>query len=245
MSQPKVPLPAGTTGPQTPPVVVKKYANRRLYNTESSSYITLDNLAEMVRAGRDFVVYDAKNGDDITRSVLTQIIVEEESKGGAMLPTPFLRQLIGMYGGSLQGLVPRYLEQSMGAFAEQQQRLRSAVTQTIGTFMPPGFEEIGRQNMAMIERAMSLFAPFYGSPEQTQKPHPGAPQPGGSQSGAGAPGTGASQPNGSQDAAAQAGAGLDLATAAALAAAQAELDTLRAEMQALREQLAQAQGVHG
>ncbi len=168
MSQPKAPLPAGIAGVQTPPVVVKKYANRRLYNTESSSYITLDNLAEMVRAGRDFVVYDAKSGDDITRSVLTQIIVEEENKGGAMLPTPFLRQLIGLYGGNLQGLVPRYLEQSMGAFAEQQQRLRSAVTQTMGTFMTPGFEEIGRQNMAMIERAMSLFTPFYGAAEQAK-----------------------------------------------------------------------------
>ncbi len=94
-------------------VVVKKYANRRLYNTESSSYITLDTLADMVREGRDFVVYDAKTGDDITRGVLTQIIVEEESKGRAMLPTAFLRQLIGFYGDSMQGIVPSYLEQAM------------------------------------------------------------------------------------------------------------------------------------
>ncbi len=94
---------------EKPPVVVKKYANRRLYNTESSSYITLENLAEMVRLGRDFVVYDAKSGDDITRSVLTQIIVEEEGKGQNLLPTNFLRQLIGLYGGSMQGLVPKYL----------------------------------------------------------------------------------------------------------------------------------------
>src|SRR5438552_12608029 len=98
------------------PVVVKKYANRRLYNTESSSYITLDNLAQMVRAGRDFVVYDAKTGEDITRSVLTQIIVEEENKGRALLPTSFLRQLIGFYGDNLQSLVPRYLEQAMTLF---------------------------------------------------------------------------------------------------------------------------------
>src|ERR1700684_4708442 len=91
------------------PVVVKKYANRRLYNTESSSYITLDNLAEMVRQGRDFVVYDAKSGDDITRSVLTQIIVEEEGKGQNLLPINFLRQLIGLYGGSMQGVVPQNL----------------------------------------------------------------------------------------------------------------------------------------
>src|SRR5437764_9910569 len=91
---------------ETQPVVVKKYANRRLYNTETSSYITLDNLAEMVRGGRDFVVYDAKSGEDITRGVLTQIIVEEESKGKALLPTAFLRQLIGFYGDSMQSLVP-------------------------------------------------------------------------------------------------------------------------------------------
>jgi polyhydroxyalkanoate synthesis repressor PhaR len=147
------------------PVVVKKYANRRLYNTESSSYITLDNLAEMVRAGRDFVVYDAKTGEDITRSVLTQIIVEEEGKGRAMLPTSFLRQLIGFYGDSLQTLVPRYLEQTMGNFARQQQQMRSAMQQTMGNFLPFSFEEVGRQNMAMMERAMTLFSPFYRNPE--------------------------------------------------------------------------------
>src|SRR5919202_4807812 len=106
---------ADTIRPETKPgerapVVVKKYANRHLYNTETSSYITLDNLAEMIRAGRDFVVYDAKTGEDITRSVLTQIIVEEENKGSSMLPTAFLRQLISFYGDSLQGVVPRYLE---------------------------------------------------------------------------------------------------------------------------------------
>ncbi len=143
------------------PVVVKKYANRRLYNTESSSYITLDNLAEMIRKGRDFVVYDAKSGEDITRGVLTQIIVEEEGKGRAMLPTSFLRHLIGFYGDSVQNLVPRYLEQSMAAFAHQQQQVRAAMQQTMGTFFPFGnIEEINRQNKAMMERAMSLFTPF-------------------------------------------------------------------------------------
>src|ERR1700750_1827958 len=116
--------PASKAG-EKPPVVVKKYANRRLYNTESSSYITLDNLAEMVRLGRDFVVYDAKSGDDITRSVLTQIIVEEEGKGQNLLPTTFLRQLIGFYGGSMQGLVPKYLDEAMSAFAQQQEQMRS------------------------------------------------------------------------------------------------------------------------
>ena len=135
-----------------PTVVVKKYANRRLYNTESSSYITLDSLAEMVRLGRDFVVYDAKSGEDITRSVLTQIIVEEESKGRAMLPTGFLRQLIGFYGNSMQSVVPKYLEQ------------------TLGTFVPPGLEEIGRQNMAMMERAMSLFSPFLPQEPDAARP---------------------------------------------------------------------------
>jgi polyhydroxyalkanoate synthesis repressor PhaR len=149
----------------TQPVVVKKYANRRLYNTESSSYITLDNLAEMVRQGRDFVVYDAKTGEDITRSVLTQIIVEEEGKGRALLPTAFLRQLIGFYGDQMQSLVPRFLEQAMGAFAQQQEQMRSAMQKTMGsmgTLFPFGnMEEVGRQNMAMMERAFSLFTPFY------------------------------------------------------------------------------------
>ena len=147
--------------PAGPPVVVKKYANRRLYNTESSSYVTLEDLAAMVRQGRHFVVYDAKSGEDITRSVLTQIIVEEESKGRHLLPTSFLRQIIGFYGDSMGALVPRYLESVMGAFAQQQDQVRRTVQQTMGGFMPFGrFEEIGKQNIAMMERAMSLFAPF-------------------------------------------------------------------------------------
>lgn len=143
------------------PVVVKKYANRRLYNTESSSYITLDTLAEMVRHGRDFVVYDAKSGEDITRGVLTQIIVEEEGKGRAMLPTGFLRQLIGFYGDNLQSIVPRYLEQSMAALALQQQQMRRAMQQTMGGFFPFGIDEMNRQQAVMLERTMSMFAPFY------------------------------------------------------------------------------------
>ena len=148
----------------TTPVVVKKYANRRLYNTESSSYITLDNLAELIRKGRDFVVYDAKSGEDITRSVLTQIIVEEEGKGRSLLPTTFLRQLIGFYGDQMQGLVPRFLEQSMAVFIQQQEQMRAAMQKTMGNFFPfsnAALEEVGRQNMAMVERAMSLFNPFY------------------------------------------------------------------------------------
>ena len=149
-------------GAAKPPVVVKKYANRRLYNTEASSYVTLEDLAGMVRLGRDFVVYDAKSGEDITRSVLTQIIVEEEAKGGnSMLPEAFLRQLIGFYGDSLQGVVPRYLEHAMAGFARQQEQMRRSMEQAIGGFNPfGGLEEFGKQNMAMMERAMSLFAPF-------------------------------------------------------------------------------------
>jgi polyhydroxyalkanoate synthesis repressor PhaR len=154
-----------------PPVVVKKYANRRLYNTESSSYITLETLAEMVRHGRDFVVYDAKSGDDITRGVLTQIIVDEESKGRAMLPTAFLRQLIGFYGDSMQGLVPKYLEGAMANFARQQEQMRAAMQKTMGGFFPFGIEEISRQNMAMMERAMSLFTPFYPTPASGETQH--------------------------------------------------------------------------
>lgn len=145
-----------------PPVVVKKYANRRLYNTEASTYVTLDDLAKMVRNGRDFVVYDAKSGDDITRSVLTQIIVEEESKGGQnLLPTAFLRQLIGYYGDNLQGLVPRYLEFAMASFGRQQDQMRRTMEHTMGNFIPfQNIDDLGKQNMAMMERAMSLFAPF-------------------------------------------------------------------------------------
>lgn len=169
MSQ-SVPADETAKGAAAPPVVVKKYANRRLYNTESSSYITLDSLAEMVRDGRDFVVFDAKTGEDITRSVLTQIIVEEENKGRAMLPTGFLRQLIGFYGNSMQSVVPKYLEQAMGAFAVQQDQVRRAMQNTMGTFMPPGLEEVGRQNMAMMERAMSLFSPFLPQEGEGQRP---------------------------------------------------------------------------
>ncbi len=183
MSMPESAPPTEPTGPvsDSTPVVVKKYANRRLYNTESSSYITLDSLASMIRQGRDFVVYDAKNGDDITRSVLTQIIVEEESKGRAMLPTNFLRQIIGFYGDSLQQFVPSYLEQAMSSFALQQEQMRSAMQQTMGNLFP-GMQDINRQNMAMMERAMSLFAPFYRgaasmAQENARPPHEPSPPP--------------------------------------------------------------------
>ena len=165
--------PSPTKAIAAPPVVVKKYANRRLYNTESSSYITLDSLAEMVRLGRDFVVYDAKTGEDITRGVLTQIIVEEEGKGRNLLPTTFLRQLICFYGDQMQSIVPRYLEQTMSVLSEQQQQMRSAMQKTMGTLFPfgnPTMEEMGRANMAMLDRALSLFTPFYHRPAHGEGP---------------------------------------------------------------------------
>ncbi len=175
MSEIEGPPEAGEDQPVQPPVVVKKYANRRLYNTESSSYITLENLADMVRVGRDFVVYDARSGDDITRGVLTQIIVEEESKGRALLPTTFLRQLIGFYGDSIGGLVPRYLEHTMTAIARQQEQMRAAMQQTMGSLLPSGLEEMRRNNIAMMERAMGLFSPFYrptGTEQSDVAPQP-------------------------------------------------------------------------
>jgi len=135
------------------PVVIKKYANRRLYNTSTSSYVTLDDLSHMVKGGQEFLVYDAKTGDDITRAVLTQIIVEEEQKGQNLLPIGFLRQLIALYGDSMQWMVPRYLEQAMAAFALNQEQMRKSLQQTFGGMFPFGkLEEMGKQNLALFER---------------------------------------------------------------------------------------------
>jgi polyhydroxyalkanoate synthesis repressor PhaR len=144
------------------PITIKKYANRRLYNTATSSYVTLDHLCQMVKDGVEFVVYDAKSGEDITRSVLTQIIVEEESKGGQnLLPLNFLRQLISFYGDNLQFLVPRYLEQSMESFARNQEQMRRYMQDSLGGMFPFGrFEEMSKQNLAFFERAMRMFNPF-------------------------------------------------------------------------------------
>lgn len=149
---------------KTGPITIKKYANRRLYNTATSSYVTLDHLCQMVKDGTDFVVYDAKSGDDITRSVLTQIIVEEESKGGQnLLPIGFLRQLISFYGDSLGGLVPRYLEHSMQAFSHNEERMRDMMQNAFGGMFPlQQFEELNKQNMAFFENAMKMFGRFYG-----------------------------------------------------------------------------------
>ena len=148
-------------GPKPAPVVIKKYANRRLYNTATSSYVTLEHLSTMVKNKTDFVVYDAKSGDDITRPVLTQIIFEEESKGGqTLLPIPFLRQLISFYGDSLQGVVPQYLEMSMTQFARNQDQMRKYMQNAFGFNPFQQFESMGKQNMAMFENAMRLFNPF-------------------------------------------------------------------------------------
>ena len=145
------------------PVVIKKYANRRLYNTATSSYVTLDHLCDMVKEGTDFVVYDAKTGEDITHTVLTQIIMEEESKGHNLLPISFLRQLIPFYGDSLAGFVPRYLELSMETFSRDQERMRAYLEQAFGDFFPfKQFEEMGKANMAIFQRTMNMFAPGTG-----------------------------------------------------------------------------------
>ncbi|HUT49083.1 MAG TPA: polyhydroxyalkanoate synthesis repressor PhaR [Alphaproteobacteria bacterium] len=143
------------------PITIKKYANRRLYNTATSSYVTLDDLCQMVKENKDFVVFDAKSGEDITRSVLTQIIVEEESKGQNLLPIGFLRQLIGFYGDSLQSLVPRYLDHSMTSFASNQDQMRSHMQNAFDGIFPFGsLEDMSKQNMAMVEQAMRMFSPF-------------------------------------------------------------------------------------
>jgi len=139
---------------QADPIIIKKYANRRLYNTDSSSYITLEHLATMTREGRDFKVVDARTGDDITHNVLTQIIMEEENRGQTMLPVSFLRQLISMYGDSMQAMVPQYLEASMEAFRRNQEQFREAMA---GAFSGGPFEAIARRNMEMFEAATKAF----------------------------------------------------------------------------------------
>lgn len=157
------------------PVVIKKYANRRLYNTDTSTYVTLDDLAAMVKSGRDFVVFDAKTGDDLTHSVLTQIIVDQESRmsgGQTLLPIPFLRQLIRFYGDSVEKLVPSYLQISLNTLTKEQERFRKSFT---GAFTPAGafeaYQEQARKNLAMFEQAMAMFSPF-GTPGKT----PGKPE---------------------------------------------------------------------
>jgi|SRR5665213_1519023 polyhydroxyalkanoate synthesis repressor PhaR len=148
-------------GAATQPVVIKKYANRRLYNTSTSSYVTLEDLSMMVKQGHEFVVFDAKTSDEITRAVLTQIIVEEEQKGQNLLPISFLRQLISLYGDSMQWLVPRYLDHAMSTFARNQDQMRKSLQDAFGGLFPFGpLEEMGKQNLALFEKTMKMFSPF-------------------------------------------------------------------------------------
>lgn len=151
-------------------VVIKKYANRRLYNTRTSAYVTLEDLATMVREGVDFVVYDAKTNDDLTRQILTQIIFEEESRGEALLPVQFLRQLIGFYGGQMQGVLPSYLEMSLANFGRQQEQFASQLSRAFGTGAGASLmEDAARANIAMFERAMQMFPGFgYARAEPTE-----------------------------------------------------------------------------
>ncbi|MBB5685513.1 polyhydroxyalkanoate synthesis repressor PhaR [Sphingobium boeckii] len=148
-------------------VIIKKYANRRLYNTDTSSYITLEHLAQMTREGREFKVIDAKSEEDITHNVLTQIIMEEESRGQTMLPVNFLRQLISMYGDSMQAMVPGYLEASMDSFRRNQEQFRTAVE---GAFANGPFAEMAKRNLAMFEAAASAFKPGTAPAAEAPKP---------------------------------------------------------------------------
>jgi len=148
------------------PVTIKKYANRRLYNTGTSTYVTLEDLAQMVKNGEDFVVYDAKTSDDITHSVLTQIIFEQEGKGQNLLPINFLRQIIRFYGDSMQMLVPRYLDMSIENFTKEQGPLREQFTKTFGVGGFGVMEEQVRRNMEIFDRAFKMFLPNARAEEQ-------------------------------------------------------------------------------
>ena len=153
-------------------VVIKKYANRRLYNTATSTYVTLDDLADMVKKGTDFVVYDAKSGDEITRSVLTQIIFEEESKGQNLLPIKFLRQLIHFYGDSMQAFVPGYLEMSLESLTKEQDKLRQQLAEVWGADPFKAMQEQTERNMAMFHDAMRMFNPFAAAMANQQQAKP-------------------------------------------------------------------------
>ena len=157
------------------PVIIKKYANRRLYNTGTSTYVTLEDLAAMVKSGSDFIVYDAKSGDDITRSVLAQIIFEQENKEGQnLLPIAFLRQLIRFYGDSMQMMVPSFLEQSMQSLTSQQGKFREQMTQAFGGSGFGTLEDQVRRNMEMFEKTFAMFAPPFARGQG--KPAEGKPQ---------------------------------------------------------------------
>ncbi len=201
---------ARDTDQDSRPVIVKKYANRRLYNTDTSTYVTLEDLAEMVRSERDFVVFDAKTGEDLTHAVLTQIIVEQESRGTNLLPIRFLRQLIRFYGDSMQRLVPSYLEFSLDSLTRQQDQYRRRFAHAFGTAAFDAVQDQVRKNFATFERALGLFSPF-GS--------------GGSGEGGNADGTEAGQSG--------------LAEAANRTPSEDEIATLKAELTAMQERLDQ------
>jgi polyhydroxyalkanoate synthesis repressor PhaR len=155
-------------------IIIQKYANRRLYNKATSSYITLEDLSKMVKDGVEFEVRDAKSGEDITRKVLTQIIFEEEGRGQNLLPIQFLRQLIGFYGDRMQAFLPSFLELSLDSFIRQQERVRDQMS----VVTPPGMgvlDEQIRQNMILFDRAMKMFTPFAFRPEETPPPPKPAP----------------------------------------------------------------------
>jgi polyhydroxyalkanoate synthesis repressor PhaR len=155
------------------PITIKKYANRRLYNTGTSTYVTLEDLAEMVKRGEDFIVHDAKTGEDITRQVLAQIIFEQENKEGqSMLPIAFLRQLIRFYGDSMQMLVPRYLEVSIDSFTREQEKFRQHMAQAFGGGPFGALEDQVRRNMEMFERTFAMFTPFARREQQTTTAEP-------------------------------------------------------------------------
>lgn len=182
------------SGDKSERIVIKKYANRRLYNTGASAYVTLEHLAELVRKGTDFVVFDAKTGEDITRQVLTQIIFDEETRGQNLLPIQFLRQLIKMYGDQMQSMMaPAYLEASLDAFAKQQDAFRDRFTAFTATGKggPNPFEDQVRANVALFDSAMKMFNPFAAMP--------GAAMPGAAVPTAPAPPAPATEPAGKED----------------------------------------------
>ena len=167
---------ARDTDQESRPVIIKKYANRRLYNTDTSTYVTLEDLAEMVRSERDFVVYDAKTGEDLTHSVLTQIIVEQESRGTNLLPIGFLRQLIRFYGDSMQRLVPSYLEFSLDSLTRQQEHYRQQFATTFGTAAFEAMQEQVRKNFVTFEKALGLFSPFSTASSDGSNAHEAGPR---------------------------------------------------------------------
>ena len=213
------------------PVVIKKYANRRLYNTETSTYVTLDDLATMVRSERDFVVFDAKTGEDLTHSVLTQIIVEQESRAGGqtLLPVPFLRQLIRFYGDTMERMVPSYLQVSLDTLAREQERFRKQFTAFTPQAAFEAYQEQARKNLAMFEQTMAMFTPFGGKGlmRRTEDEAPASPGP--------------TPANGAPPAAATPAKPVAPATAKPAAAQPVPEPTAKSELAELRSQLAAMQ----